>query len=81
MSVDLRDLTIVVASDVRGRDGIGVEVYVSDELVMEVFRNDATKSRTVMFYSSDLPLEIVERSIARFTKEIPWDFVDGEDAG
>lgn len=73
-----QEINVVVASDVRDRDGVGVEVYVGDELVMEVFRNDATKTREVTLYSDDIPLEVVEASIVRFRKAIPWDFVDSD---
>lgn len=69
-------MNIVVASDVRDRNGIGVEVYVGDELMMEVFRNDAKKTCEVTLYKSGLSLDLVEEAIARFRKAIPWDFTD-----
>ena len=70
---------MVVASDVSDRDGIGVEIYLGAELVVEVFRDDTRKAREVTLHKRDVPLEIVEESIAIFKKEIPWDFIDYDD--
>lgn len=65
----------IVASDVgSGRDGIGVEVYSSNEMILEVFRDDSKKVREVTLYKKDLDLELVEQAIALFKTEIPWDF-------
>lgn len=36
---------VVVASDVNKRDGIGVEIYRNDRLVIEIFRDDTDKTR------------------------------------
>ncbi|GAB4349778.1 MAG: hypothetical protein Kow006_11870 [Gammaproteobacteria bacterium] len=74
MSVD--EYSWVVASDVDRRDGIGLEVYRSGRLVMEIFRDDAARTRTVTFFGEPLPLEVVEASIRRFREEIPWEFVE-----
>lgn len=40
-------IKVVVASDVHDRDGIGVEIYLNDELMLEIFRDDTKKSREV----------------------------------
>ncbi|WMI68213.1 hypothetical protein [Mangrovimonas sp. YM274] len=66
---------IIIASDVK-RDGIGIEVYRDDELVIEIFRSDSDKTRTINIFKKDLPLKLMEESIATFKKEIPWDFID-----
>lgn len=76
MPVPLADLKVIVASDVGERDGIGVEIYLGDEILVEVFRDDTQKSREVTLYKNDLPLEVVEQAISIFRKEIPWDFQD-----
>lgn len=68
--------SVVVASDVNGRDGIGVEIYRNDNLVVEIFRDDSLKSRTVRLYTKDIELEFIEECIQIFKKEIPWDFID-----
>jgi hypothetical protein len=66
---------VVVASDVNTRDGIGVEIYRNDQLVIEIFRDDTDKTRTITVYTKDIPLELMEESIQTFKKNIPWDFI------
>ena len=68
-------LTYIVASDVQ-RDGIGVEIYIDGKIIAEVFRADTDKTRTVTLLEKQISLELLERSIAIFRKEIPWDFID-----
>lgn len=70
------EFKVVVASDVSTRDGIGVEIYVHNELVVEIFRDDTKKTREVTLYQKDVPLELVEKSIQIFRKEIPWEFIN-----
>lgn len=65
-----------VASDVGARDGIGLELQINGEMVLEIFRDDTKMARQVTLYQRDVPLSVVEESIARFKKEIPWDFQD-----
>jgi hypothetical protein len=67
---------VIIASDVNARDGIGVEIWLDDELVINVFRDDTKKEREVSLYRHDVPLELVEKAIAIFKREIPWDFID-----
>ena len=76
-----QEMKVVVASDVNTRDGIGVEIYVGDELVLEIFRDDTKKSREMSLYKRDVPLELIEESISIFKKEIPWEFIDYNDPG
>jgi hypothetical protein len=66
----------VIASDVSGRDGIGIELYQNDELIVEIFRDDTKKSREVTMYKKDVPLSLVEDAISNFKKEIPWEFLE-----
>ncbi len=66
----------IVASDVSGRDGIGIETYSGDKMLLEVFRDDTKKSREITLYEKDLDLELVEQAIALFKKEIPWEYLD-----
>lgn len=65
----------VIASDVSKRDGIGVELWLGDEIIMEVFRDDSKLVREVTLFRQDVPLELVEEAIAKFKVEIPWDFL------
>lgn len=66
---------IIIASDVE-RDGIGIEVYKDNELVIEIFRSDSERTRTLKLFKENVSLELIEKSIATFKKEIPWNFID-----
>jgi hypothetical protein len=64
-----------IASDVGAeRDGIGIEIYQDNQLLLEVFRDDSKKRREVTLYQPALDLELIEQAIALFKQEIPWDF-------
>lgn len=69
----------IIASDVSDRDGIGVEIYRNDELIVEVFRDDTDKTRKIT--SKDISLELMEDAIETFIKEIPWDFIQYDEDG
>ena len=75
MNSNSQEIKVVIASDVSGRDGIGVEIYIREELMLEIFRDDTKKSREVTLYKQDVPLTVVEEAIAIFKREIPWDFI------
>ena len=70
---------VVVASDVNPRDGIGIEYYQDDELLIEIFRDDTDRTRTVTLFKDDVSLEQMERAITVFKKEIPWEFIEYEE--
>ena len=76
MSNLLSKYNVVIASDVGNRDGIGIEVSLNDDLVLEIFRDDTKKTREVTLYKKELPLELIEESIEKFKKEIPWEYQD-----
>lgn len=67
---------VIIASDVRDRDGIGVEIYRDNKLVIEIFRDDTKLARTATLFQKDISLELLEESIKTFKEEIPWDFID-----
>ncbi len=67
---------VIVASDVNERDGIGVEIYVNDKFIAEIFRDDTNKTRTITLYQKEISLEFMEKCIEIFKKEIPWDFIE-----
>lgn len=79
---DMSDMTelpkdrIVIASDVQERDGIGVEIYRENKLIIEIFRDDAERTRTVTIFQNEIDLELLEEYISIFKKEIQWDFID-----
>jgi hypothetical protein len=66
----------VIASDVGSRDGIGVEIYSAETMIMEIFRDDTKKRIEVTLYQKELDLELVEQAIALFKKEIPSEYED-----
>ena len=70
------DLKAVVTSDVNERDGIGIEFYFDDNLMIEIFRNDSEKSKMVTIYDKSISLEIVEYAVGKFKSEIPSAFID-----
>ena len=76
MSNLLSKYNVVIASDVSDRDGIGIEVSLNDEIILEIFRNDSKKTREVTLYKKDVDLELVEETIEKFKKIIPWEFQD-----
>lgn len=69
---------IIVASDGSDRDGIGVELWVNDKCIAEVFRDDTDKTRTITLYEKEIEMELMEKCIEIFKNEIPWDFIANE---
>ena len=67
---------IEIASDVSTRDGVGIEVYQDDHLLLEIFRDDTQRTRTITLYSNEVSLEFMEENIRVFKETIPWDFID-----
>ncbi|MES2820892.1 MAG: hypothetical protein V4812_18110 [Pseudomonadota bacterium] len=66
---------VLITSDVNPRDGIGVEIYRDDELIVEIFRDDRDKTRIITVFKESISLELMEEAIKTFKKEIPWDFI------
>jgi hypothetical protein len=73
--MEIKPDRIEIASDVSERDGVGIEVYRNNELVLEIFRDDTKKRRTVTVFKENIPLELIEESIETFKKRIQWDFI------
>ena len=76
MSFDRTDYRVVVASDVSDRDGIGVEIYRGDALLIEIFRDDTKKTRVITAYAESIALDEMEGFIQIYKQAIPWDFID-----
>jgi hypothetical protein len=72
-----KDRTIIT-SDVSKRDGIGIEIYRDNKLVIEIFRDDSELTRTVTIFNKEIDLDLLEESIKFFKKEIPWEFIDSQ---
>jgi len=77
MNIDFSKIEkYVIASDVGSRNGIGVEIYSGETMLMEIFRDDTKKKMEVTLYQKELDLELVEQAIALFKKEIPNEYED-----
>jgi hypothetical protein len=77
MAFDRKQYKVVVASDVsKGRDGIGVEIYRGDSLLIEIFRDDTKRTREITTYTDSVSLDEMEGFIQIFKQAIPWEFID-----
>ena len=74
--INKSNLKVIIVSDVNQRDGIGIEIWEKDKLIIEIFRDDSKKSREVTTYKKDISLDLVEYAIDCFKKEIPNKFLD-----
>lgn len=69
--------TWAVQSNVSGdRDGIGIELLIDGEIVLEIFRDDTKRNRVLTLYSESVSLDLLEESIGVFKEKIPWDYLD-----
>ena len=66
----------IVFSDVDSRDGIGIEIYRNEKVIVEIFRDDTSRTRSVEIFSDDITLEEMEDAISIFKREIQWDFIE-----
>lgn len=69
---------VVVASDVNPHDGVGVEIYRDNKLVVEIFRDDTKRTREIFFFKESISLELMEEAIQIFKEKIPWEFIEYE---
>ncbi len=73
ITVDNIRFKTIIASDIV-RNGLGIELWDKDEIVAEIFRNDNLKKIQISTFRPDLPLEILEKLITEFDKEIGRNF-------
>jgi hypothetical protein len=45
-------------------------------MVVEIFRDDTKRTRTITVFKPDVSLELMEECIAIFKEKIPWDFIE-----
>lgn len=67
---------VIIASDVSGRNGIGLEVWYHDQQILEIFRDDDKTIQTITTFQKDLPLGLVEKAILAFKAKVPQDYDD-----
>jgi len=58
-----RQYDVIVGSDVAERDGMSLEVYEGEALMLKIFYSDADGSMTFSAHQQDLPLAVVEWAI------------------
>jgi hypothetical protein len=71
-----RKISYVAASDVHLRDGIGLETYINDNLVMEIFRDDSERRTYITLFSDTVELEVLEASIVKFKEHIDQKYIE-----
>ena len=64
---------ILIISDTNERDGMGMEVWKNDKLILEIFTEDSKKTRTITFYEKEISFEDMERYMIRYKKDL-WEF-------
>ena len=74
-----KDYSYIIAGDVSSRNGISIEIYKNEDLVLEIFRDDTDKKRTLRVFEDNIDLDIIEESILLFKKNIPWDFIEEDE--
>ena len=74
-SENSKNHVVVIASGSNDRDGIGIEISIGNELIVEIFRDDELQRITMTLFEDNIPLEFIEKSIAVFRKEIPEEFM------
>ena len=57
--MELKKDRIEIVSDVNDRDGIGIEVYRENELILEIFRDDSKRTRTITTYKKEISVELM----------------------
>ncbi|MEP2448049.1 hypothetical protein A8B79_14320 [Balneola sp. EhC07] len=71
----LKELQVTVVSDISERDGMGIEVWSKEKILIEIFRDDENADFTITLFEEALPLKLVEESIEYFKREISKEFV------
>ncbi|MEM9081406.1 MAG: hypothetical protein AAGC74_12020 [Verrucomicrobiota bacterium] len=67
----------LVASDISSRDGVGLEVYKNEKLIIEIFRDDSQKTRSVTLFNQSVTFEEMENAMTSFKTSDLWNFQEG----
>jgi hypothetical protein len=70
-----KKISYLVASDVNPRDGIGLETYIDDDLVMEIFRDDSERRTYMKLFSGSVDLDVIEASVEKFKERIDLNYI------
>jgi hypothetical protein len=74
--MDISSNRIEIASDVNQRDGIGIQVFNDNKMIVEIFRDDTDRTRMISIYSDEISVEDMEYYIKVFKRDIPWNFIE-----
>ncbi len=74
--MDFSEYEFLIAGDVLHRDGISLEVWLNDKLILEIFRDDTEKSKYITVFENPVPLELMEEALIRFKRNIPSGYIE-----
>ncbi|NTS78771.1 hypothetical protein HR060_18175 [Catenovulum sp. SM1970] len=67
----LKQYDALIASDItNARDGMGVEVYLEDKLLLEIFKDVSLNQSSMTLFDKHVPLELIEASIEYFKQAL-----------
>lgn len=66
-----KNLKALIISDDVIRSGIGVEFYIDDKLIVEIFRDDNEHTKMLSVFEQPVSLELIEECVTLFKKLVP----------
>ncbi|MBO6572271.1 hypothetical protein GYB29_06245 [bacterium] len=67
----LNDFQVAVVSNISERDGMGIEVWSKEKILIEIFRDDENEDVNITLFEESLPLNLIEECVEYFKSEIP----------
>lgn len=68
--MDSANKKIIIFTDTLNRDGIGIELYINDIMILEIFRDDSTNQKYINLFQKDVSLDLIEECISVFNRDI-----------
>ena len=68
--MDSANKKIIIFTDTLNRDGIGIELYINDIMILEIFRDDSTNQKYINLLQKDVSLDLIEECISIFNRDI-----------
>lgn len=68
--MDSANKKIIIFTDTLNRDGIGIEFYINDIMILEIFRDDSTNQKYINLFQKDVSLDLIEECISVFNRDI-----------
>ncbi|MGI2070202.1 hypothetical protein [Shewanella baltica] len=66
-----KGLKAFIISDNFVRNGIGVEFYIDNKLIVEIFRDDNEHAKMLSVFEQPVSLELIEECITLFNELVP----------